>query len=412
MRVAWRVLRTEGLLAVRDRILDRMAENRRRRRFSPAPQGWRPPVPVPVLTVSATPPEPWLGGLQLHLLRRFKAAPPASALLYPVAGGWRLEVAGRVLLFPGDLPSPTALEDPAFEEVVRSAAAAVGAGALHVEGLAGLPPGSLLRLRRDGLELSLTLHDFAAFCPRPHLLERPQVRFCRFSRELSRCGSCLRLDWRVDDGFQAGRRAVSAELLASASALIFPSEFLRRAHGELFPGLSPERQRIRPPEGGSAPLPDQEGGPIRHVALVGGVKAHKGALVFEETVGLLESSGLRWTAYGVGDPELLRRMRRLPRVRVRGYYRSGTLPHLLRRDRVDLALLLSIVPESYSLVLDECAAAGVPVVAFDLGAVAERFTRGRLVSLEKGAEGIAAAVREISRQDPFARSFEVRGEPL
>jgi glycosyltransferase involved in cell wall biosynthesis len=381
MKVAWRVLRTEGLLAVRDRTLDRLAEARRRRSFSPAPPGWRP-APVSVLHLSATPPAPRLGGVQAHLLRSLE---PDAALLYPEAVGWRLEVQGRSMAFPGAPPSPVALEDEGFERAVRAAAGMLGARSLHVEGLAGLPLRSLLRLG----DLSLALHDFAAFCPRPHLLERPQLRFCRYSRDLERCGRCLRQDWPVEDAYQAERRAVAAELLASASALIFPSEFLRRTYAELFPGLDPERQRIVPPTPGIAPLPPREPGPLRHAALVGGVQAHKGALVFEEVARQVD---LRWTVYGGGDPELLTRLRRLPRVRVRGYYRGGTLPGLLRRDRVDLALLLSIVPESYSLVLDECAAAGVPVVAFELGAVAERLAAGRLVPLEAGAKGIASAV--------------------
>lgn len=382
MKVAWRVLRTEGLLAVRDRALDRLAEARRRRSFSPAPPGWRP-APVSVLHLSATPPAPRLGGVQAHLLRSLE---PGTALLHAEAGGWRLEVQGRFLTFPGAPPSPAALEDADFEEAVRSAAGLLGAGSLHVEGLSGLPLRSLLRFP----DLRLALHDFAAFCPRPHLLERPQLRFCWYSRDLERCGRCLRQDWPVEDAWQAERRAVAAELLARASALIFPSEFLRRMYAQLFPGLAPERQRIVPPSGEIPPLPPREAGPIRHVALVGGVQAHKGALVFEEVV--RRRADLHWTAYGGGDPELLARLRRLPRVRVRGYYRSGTLPRLLRRDRVDLALLLSIVPESYSLALDECAAAGVPVVAFDLGAVKERLTTGQLVPLDEGAEGIVRAL--------------------
>ncbi len=366
MRVAWRVLRTEGLLAVRDRTLDRLAEARRRRSFSPAPPGWRP-EPVPVLHLSATPPAPRLGGVQAHLLRSLEAD---TALLYPEGGGWRLEVQGRSVTYDG------------FEKAVRSAVELLGASALHVEGLAGLPLDSLLRFR--DLDLTLALHDFAAFCPRPHLLEHPQLRFCWYSRDLARCGRCL----QQEDAYQAERRAIAAELLASAS-LIFPSDFLRRTYAELFPGLSPKRQRIVAPTAGIAPLPPREPGPIRHVALVGGVQAHKGALVFEEVAKRVD---LRWTVYGGGDPELLTRLRRLPRVRVRGYYRHGTLPLLLRRDRVDLALLLSIVPESYSLVLDECTAAGVPVIAFDLGAVSDRLTSGELVPLEEGAEGIVRAL--------------------
>ena len=362
MSVVWRVLRTEGLLAVRDRVLDRIEEARRRRSFSPAPPGWRPSVPV--LTISPTPPAPRLGGVQVQLLRKLDSD---TALLYPENGGWRLEVQGRFLTFPG----------------IEEAAQFLGAERVHVEGLAGLSPRSL-RFRN----LTIALHDFAAFCPRPHLLEKPQLRFCWYSRDMARCGRCLRQDWPVEDAFQAERRAEFAELLASASELIFPSDFLRRTYNELFPGLSQERQRIVEP--GQATARTMSKKPVRHVALVGGVQPHKGALVFEEVVRLLPD--LRWSAYGGGDPELLMRLRRLG-VRVRGYYRNGTLPDLLRRDAVDLALLLSIVPESYSLVLDECVAAGVPVVAFDLGAVADRLPRlgaGTLVPLEVGAAGIAA----------------------
>jgi glycosyltransferase involved in cell wall biosynthesis len=272
--------------------------------------------------------------------------------------------------------------DDELERAVRSAIELLGATSLHVEGLAGLPLRSLLRFK--DLDLTLALHDFAAFCPRPHLLEHPQLRFCWYSRDLARCGRCL----QQEDAYQAERRAIAAELLASAD-LIFPSDFLRRTYAELFPGLPPERQRIVPPTDGIAPLPPRKPGPVRHVALIGGVQAHKGALVFEEVAKRVD---LRWTVYGGGDPELLTRLRRLPRVRIRGYYRNGTLPRLLRQDGVDLALLLSIVPESYSLVLDECMAASVPVIAFDLGAVGDRLTSGQLVPPAEGAEGIVRAL--------------------
>jgi glycosyltransferase involved in cell wall biosynthesis len=407
LAVAWRVLRAEGMLAFRDRAFDRIAEARRRRSFAPASSDWRPSQPILVLDLSATPPAPRLGGVPSQLLRRIEGERRPVALLYPQPDGWRLEIAAaeerRSLRFPGSPPTPIALEDSAFEDAVRSAAEVLGARILHAEGLYGLPPGSLLRLQREGLELSLALHDFAVFCPRPHLLERPQLQFCWYSRDLGRCGRCLREDWPVEDRFQQQRREIGAELLAGASSLVFPSEFLRRTYQDLFAELASERQRVEAPTGAlTAPPPHRPApGPVRHVALVGGVQAHKGAFVFEAVVRGMEGSGLRWSAYGGGEPELLARLRRLPRVRIRGYYRNGTLPRLLRRDRVDLALLLSIVPESYSLVLDECVSAGVPVLAFDLGAVGERLPQlgaGRLVPLEEGSEGMIRALRSLTGQ--------------
>jgi glycosyltransferase involved in cell wall biosynthesis len=213
------------------------------------------------------------------------------------------------------------------------------------------------------------------------------------------------VSWPVDGVFQSARRETAAALLSEADALVFASPFLLRAHRDLFPGLPAERSRVIAPAVDSGlPLPPRSSrpsGPLRHVALVGGVQAHKGALVFAEVVRRLEGSGLRWTAYGGGDPALLTLLRGLPGVRVRGYFRQHALARLLCRDRVDLALLPSIVPESYSLALGECVRAGVPVLAFDLGALGERVRglgAGRVVQPEAGAEGIVAALRTMMRE--------------
>jgi glycosyltransferase involved in cell wall biosynthesis len=414
--VAWRVLRAEGPAAFRDRAVDRLAEASRRRSYTPAPAGWHPEDPIPVLLVSATPPAPWLGGVPSQLRTRLEAEVRGRsvALLYPLGGRWRLEVhqgaERRFLELPGSLLSPVTLEDAAFEDAVRAAAACVGARAVQAEGLAGLPPVSLLRLAREGLALVLSLHDFAAFCPRPNLVEEPPRQFCRYSRDLGRCGRCLAADWPVGSGFQEARRKVNADLLAAAAAVIFSSDVLRRTHDELFPGLATERWRVLEPAIAStaalprrAPEEEAARSTLRHVAFVGSVQPHKGALVFAEAVRRLsrEPAGeqLRWSAYGGGDVEILRNLRRLG-VRTRGYYRSGSLPPLLQRDGVDLALLLSIWPETHSLVLSECVVAGVPVVAFALGAPAERVPHlgaGRLVSLEDGVDGIVAAIRDSLR---------------
>lgn len=397
LRVAWRVLRAEGAAAVRDRARDRIAEAARRRSYPPVPPGWRPEDPIPVLVVAATPPVPWLGGVPTQLRYRLdaEARGRSVALLYPRGGVWRLEVGSgaerRSEEFPGSPLSPATLEDSAFAEAVRRAMERVGARAIHVDGLAGLPPGSLLRLAQEGRTLLLTLHDFAALCPQPHRFEQPELRSCRTCPHPVLCES---------------RRTVAADLVAAARTVVFPSEFLRRAYQNLFPGFGGEHWRVlEPPIASTVAWPRQAPGPLRHVALVGGVQPHKGSRVFQETVRLLAGEGLRWSAYGGGDAEQLRAVRRLG-VRVRGYYyQSGSLPGLLRRDRVDMALLLSIVPESYSLVLSECVTAGVPLLAFSIGAVAERLPRlhaGRLVPLEQGAEGIAAALREIRRDGPPA----------
>jgi glycosyltransferase involved in cell wall biosynthesis len=67
---------------------------------------------------------------------------------------------------------------------------------------------------------------------------------------------------------------------------------------------------------------------------------------------------------------------------------------------VNVALLLSVWPEAYGMTFDECLAAGVPVVAFDHGAIADRMrasgqTPG-LVPPDAGAAGVVSVLRRWS----------------
>jgi glycosyltransferase involved in cell wall biosynthesis len=90
-------------------------------------------------------------------------------------------------------------------------------------------------------------------------------------------------------------------------------------------------------------------------------------------------------------------MRRIPNIRIHGYYRSGTLPSLLARHGIGLVIVPSIVPESYGLVLTEAWLAGASVAAFDLGAQADRIRQhggGWLAPLESGAAGLARIINE------------------
>jgi glycosyltransferase involved in cell wall biosynthesis len=110
---------------------------------------------------------------------------------------------------------------------------------------------------------------------------------------------------------------------------------------------------------------------------------------------------------------VLENLRAMPDVTVYGYYRAGTLVGLLRRRAVDLALLLSVVPESFGLTLSECWAAGVPVVAFDHGALSERIRQkggGILVGLQTGSRGVAETLKAIAvghQRLPEVRTFSL-----
>jgi len=72
-------------------------------------------------------------------------------------------------------------------------------------------------------------------------------------------------------------------------------------------------------------------------------------------------------------------------VRVTGYYKSEDIDRLIEQADPHVVFLPSIWPETWSFVLSAAFRRGLPVVAFDLGAPAERLrrlSRGHLLPID------------------------------
>jgi len=375
------VIRGEGLPSAVRRANERIAEASRGAALR-ARGAFVEAEAAAILNVSATRVSARLGGVPAQLIARLHAERTLRnvALLHPGI----LERSAPVLH-----TRPIAGD---FETAVHRALDLTGARTIHLEGTDGVPLASVLRFVESGIRLVVSVHDFSLFCARPHLLELPMERFCSYSHDPDRCHRCLRQTWDVAKDEQAERRALGRQLLASATGVIFPSRFLLDQHRSLFslpqlvgevvePGMPAAEREVRV----AAVRPA--------IAYAGSVKRHKGAHLMPDVV-RLAGRGAGWHVFGGGDEDLLRAMRG-SHLTVHGYYRQGNLPSLLARHRVGLVVLPSIVPESFGLVLSEAWLAGAAVVAFDLGALAERIRRhggGWLAPIESGAAGLAEIV--------------------
>lgn len=398
------VLRSEGPRAVANRILDRWQEARRRRRLAPLRTGARgiefDDAPPLILNLSPLPLAPKRGGSQIQMLDRLAAErlERVVALTYPRSGEWWLEVWEGGL---GRLATFGAHSDPA--EAAASAARLIGTGTVHVESLHGLPLGLILELEARGLQTVLSMHDFVLFCRRPHLIDTSTGGFCFYSRDEARCARCLQSAESGPQLSQEDYRRLGGNTIRTAGALVFPSEFLRLRHRDLFPDRRADQHEVVISPATARPQAlDRRASNATRIAFVGGVLDHKGGAMIPE---IMATVGERLPAakgfvYGGGEPSLLSPMRRDRRLRIRGYYRQGRLPELLVQDRIAAAVLPSIWPETYALVVDECLSVGVPVIAFDHGAVADRLRAwgaGALVPAASGATGLADAAIDLLR---------------
>lgn len=412
LRTWVRTWQAEGPAAVRDRVLDRWAERRDRGRAAGGPPpSW--PAP-PVLNVLATEAAVRLGGVPAQALARLRheARDRSVALLSRAPGGLRLEwrhdgkAWARLLPCPPGPRDPLA-EDPKWLGTVRAARKLVGARAVHLENLASVSLPAVDALAQDG-PCVLSLHDFSAFCRRPHLWEA-SGGFCDYSTDAERCGVCLEASGASGSLDQEAHRALARAILGRAAGLVFPSRFLREQLAALLawrqdvataivePGIDIEPGAIEPGAILSPRRPNE-------VAFLGGGAAHKGGQRLARLPAILAAHDLSVTVYGGNGHHHLAAIRRVDRVRVRGYYRAGSLARLLVRQGAAVAVLLPRVPESFSLVLSEAWAAGVPVVAAGQGALVDRLAAGGGILL--GAlptdHEVSAAVDRLRSQPDVA----------
>jgi glycosyltransferase involved in cell wall biosynthesis len=123
------------------------------------------------------------------------------------------------------------------------------------------------------------------------------------------------------------------------------------------------------------PLRAASGSGTVRVCVGGGIGIEKG---YEQLLACARDAALRrlplhfaLVGYSWGDARLLD----TGTVSITGPYRPDEAVALIRAQQADLGFLPSVWPETWSYVLSELWQAGLPVVAFDLGAPAERIRR-------------------------------------
>ena len=298
-----------------------------------------------------------------------------------------------------------------WDDVV-AALAARGYDRLGIHHVHGFAPVILELPSRLGLPYDLTIHDFYPYCP-IHSLSTPEGGYCG-EPDTEGCARCVRgrpHPWGLEIG--AWRERMH-RFLAGAARVIVPSRFVAARLAHHFPDL---RYHVRPHP------PRQEWlEPVQarvKVGLLGGLAAVKGLATVLASARLARDTGQPLAFCVLGYPErAIPTWPELP-VQVRGEYRDADLPELLALERCDVLWFPGRIPETYSYTLDVALASGLPIVASDLGAVAERLRdadTGALLPAEASPgrwnEALLAAGARAREALAVMRGVEVRREYL
>jgi GT2 family glycosyltransferase len=312
------------------------------------------------------------GGVERHVrdLRALLAAAADVDLLHA------RDASTVVIEAAGADPAWWRFED--WDDVV-AALAARGYDRLGIHHVHGFAPAILELPARLGLPYDLTIHDFYPYCP-IYSLSTPDGDYCG-EPDAAGCARCLLgrpHPWGLDI---ASWRERMHGFLAGAARVIVPSRFVAGRLARHFPDVACQVQPHPPRREWLEPVQARV-----KVGLLGGLSAVKGLATVLASARLARDLGQPLAYCVLGYPSgAIPTWPELP-IQVRGEYRDADLPELLALERFDVLWFPGRIPETYSYTLDVALASGLPIVASDLGAVAERLRdAGRGTLLPAGA---------------------------
>jgi glycosyltransferase involved in cell wall biosynthesis len=234
-----------------------------------------------------------------------------------------------------------------------------------------------VRTQRGDIRLLVSAHDYFSVCPSFVLLDA-DGRYCGIP-EISQCVSCLKrheasyVSLSPPTEITAWRASWERCLRAADEVRCYSSstrEHLLRA----YPGLDPARLTLVPHVIDFVPTRQPR---IDHraplvIGVIGEISVQKGALIVQGIVDRLDRENLDARLVVLGSLDVAHKSERL---RVTGRYQRSELPELVETHGVNMFFFPSIWPETFSYVVAEMALLGLPIVAFDVGAPAERLRR-------------------------------------
>ncbi len=258
---------------------------------------------------------------------------------------------------------------------------------VHIQHLMGLPAALVDHIRERDIPVVVTLHDYWHLCANAQLITNYDNTICEGPKAWLNCGRCALARaghdlWPLAPAvapLMAVRQAKLRHVLDRAAAIVSPTHFTRDIHTQM--GISAERIRTIP-HGIDVPadLPPRVAHDDFHIGYVGGIAWQKGIDVLIEAMNRFSAEvPVRLTV--VGDmgafpdyADHLRQMATHPGINF-----VGRIPHehlWQTLADMDVVVVPTLWYETSSLIVQEAHAAGVPVVASQIGALGEKVRDG------------------------------------
>jgi len=269
---------------------------------------------------------------------------------------------------------------------------------------------------RLGCPYDVTVHDYSFFCPRIDLIDENR-RYCG-EPEIEVCERCIALNkphpqlqgaFRDRGGLPAWL-GLHRSLLAGARRVFAPSRDVAARMQRHVPGVE-YLVRDHPEGARDVAIRRPASTTTARVAVIGAIGPNKGydLLLACARDALKQGLPLQFHIFGFTEDETP--LQSLANVRLIGEYERADLPRLVAENPCDVALFLSIWPETYCYALSDAYAVGLYPIALRFGALEERIAgakTGTLLPLASTPAQINAAIlAEIARAGRWPASVSI-----
>ncbi len=244
---------------------------------------------------------------------------------------------------------------------------------LHSHGLVDFEPMAAEYIRRAcdmaDIPLHVDIHDYKVICPRINLAKNDGL-YCGEPKGSKECNTCLKVEGNEFGVFDIAEwREMHYNVLKDAEKIYVPDRDVSERLRRYFPGLS---FRVLPHEEVTyTPRLKERNGDVLRVVVIGALSRIKGYDVLLSCAKYVRKKKIPvkfiLMGFSIDDKKLLEEG-----VEVTGRYDEKDSFSLLRKLGAHVAFFPATVPETYSYTLSKAMLAGLPIVSFDIGAIASR----------------------------------------
>lgn len=262
---------------------------------------------------------------------------------------------------------------------------------------------------KHSVPVKMLFHDLFAICPTINLLNETD-QYCGIP-DCSKCKKCLENNDFVKGipyGTMEQWRKEWGEFLLSCHKVIAFSENTASLINKAYPDV--QNIEVIPHKIGYLPKINKKSKITKtlNVGLIGVLSKHKGEKIVEEMISIISKNDLNIRLVLIGRSENLKNGKYF---RQTGPYSRESLPKLVIENDIDVFLISSICPETFSYTTEEVMTMGFPVMCFDLGAPAERirkYNRGIVLPQTNAKTVIETVTTNPILQEAFSLPFEKR----